>query len=324
MGKKKGRQCGGFPSKAMRAAYFNEQVERCKWHQHPNSVVKAKHSQERPRFRLNHVKNVLQERLQHDRLEDRARRQSQRTRIHDTPVKKKEAIPFNTYDKHDDDHRERGLAMLCVKALAPVLQHYIDSMGREEVHGMLSLLPGKTLTALSVELSLHGLWTNRDVLYVVARHSHLTRLAICLPNTNASSITREDLEDALLLNASSSFLRPIRRIVPESWEDEAMLEEARETNTVWRLQRVELRNMPQLSAEIVLSLITSHTTQVSLVSSLNPTSGSQVLECIALGDYCLQLLDVSFCNWVTSELLNLVEPKVSLLRAEGCFISEIT
>ena len=327
MGKKKGRQCGGFPSKAMRAAYYTEwqalasEVDLRGRSTKKQSLVKTQQSQERPKFRINYLQNVLQERLHHDRLEDRARRQSQTrtSRMENTAKQRpntKQPTPFNTYDEHDDDFREDGLVLLCVKALAPVLQHYIDSMGRDDVHSMLSLLPGKTLTALSVELSLQGLWTSKDILYAVAHHSHLTRLAICLSNN--SCITHTDLEEALLLQ-TSSFPYPPRRVVPDSWEDEAMFEEAQEANTVWRLQRVELRNMPQISAETVLSLITSHTTHVSLIGSLNPTSGLQVvLECLALDDHCLQLLDVSNCDWVTSELLRLVEPNVLVLKAEGC------
>jgi len=332
MGKKKGRQCGGFPSKAMRAVFSTEwqslasQVELSK-RRHTHHVMSGssvkQQSQERPKFRLTHLQNVLQERLQHDRLEERARRQSQRMT---DAARKQDSVtltppPFNTYDEHDDDYREGGLALLCIKALAPVLQEYIDSMGRDGVHYMLSLLPGKTLTALSVELSLRNLWTSKDALYVVTHHAHISRLAIYVKGSNNSSnnnITEEDLEEALVMSQSSSIMNQQQRVIPESWEDEVSQEEEDECKTLRLLQRLELRNFPQLSTETTLSLISSHTTHLSLYGSLNPTSGPQVLEKLASSENCFQLLDVSNCDWVSFELLRLVEPNVLHLRAEGC------
>lgn len=350
MGKKKGRQCGGFPSKAMRAAYCTEwqslasEVELRKIrrthdnNKNINTTTKPQQSlSERPKFRLNHLQHVLQERLQEDRLQDRARRQSQnsmtrattkQTASHKATTTQPE---FNTYDGKCDDYRESGLAYLCIQALAPVLEAYIDSMGRDEVHYMLSLLPSKTLTALCVELSTRNLWNSKDVLYVVTHHAHLSRLCISL-NANDNT-SQQDLEEALVFQPSLTILnqqQQQQRVVPDSWEDEALLNEEEEEEHSKHaaaarrlLQRVELRNMPQLSAETVVSLLLSGTTtHVSLINSLNPTSGPHFVEYLATtSDHQFHVLHFLSCDWMTEELLLRLEENgvcSLLLQAQGC------
>lgn len=336
MGKKKGRQSGGFSSKAMRAAFHTEwqslagEVELRKRRAGMPSSNKERppslslHT-ERPKFRLNHLQNVLQERLQHDRLEDRTRRQQRNTT---TSAAKQQRIntgaipppPLNTYEQDDNDYREHGLVLLCIKSLASVLDDYIQAMGRDRVHSLLSLLPGKTLTALSMELSTRNLWTSKDVLYTATYHAHISRLVICLNDSNKKNFAQEDLQEALIMQSSSTSWKERRRVVPESWEEEALWQDEQEDVAVnnRRLQRLELRNMPQLSADTTLSLIGSQTTHLSLSGSLNPTSGPQVMEQLLMNDYCFQILNLSQCKWVTRQMLRQVEANVLCLQAEEC------
>lgn len=214
------------------------------------------------------------------------------------------------YDSQYDDYREDGLTLLCIKALAPVLSDYIISLGRDKLHYLLSFLPGKTITALSVELSAKGLW-NKDVLYVIAQQPHLSRLVVSLSPNDA--VTEEDLEEALVFQPESSLTNPYR-VVPESWEDECIadmplpgMDEGdvhQSNNTIRHLQRVDLRNMACMSSETLVSIITSQTTHVSLDNVLNSTSGPQFIDKVVNGDFQFHVLDVSNCaTWMTAELL---------------------
>jgi hypothetical protein len=320
MGKKgKGKQAGNFSSKSMRAAFCTElqalanEVEirssrsagRRKKQQSSPPINK-----ERPKFRLTHLQNVLQDRLHEDRVEDRIRRQSRNRNVSlanqkiDSKTTSAIHTQLNTYDGDDDDYREKGLTLLCVKALAPALNEYIMSLGRKKTHSLLSLLPGDTLTSLAIELSTRKLWTNKDVLYVVTHHAHISRLVICLSDSDTKNFTSEDLEEALVLQPSSTWRH---RKVPDSWEDDGVWEEEEQlTGIVIRnlnLQRIELRNIPQLSAKAALSLISSSTTHCSLFNTLNPTSGPELVEELIQNQYIFEELVFSHCKWLTNQML---------------------
>lgn len=316
MGKKKGRQAGGFPRKSMRAVF------RAEWQALVNEVEEEGSrsagkgmeqpqpsppplNKERPKFRLTHLQNVLQDRLYQDRVEDRASRQQRNRNV--SPANQRMdckmsvmSTPFNTYDGDDDDYRENGLTLLCVKALAPALNEYIKSLGRKKTHSLLSLLPGDALTSLAVELSTHNLWTNKDILYVVTHHAHISRLTICFSESNTKNFSSEDLEEALVLQPSSARRQ---REVPDSWEDEGVWEEEDQGIVVRNLQRIELRNIPQLSAKAALSLMSSFTSHCSLSKTLNSTSGPELVEGLVQNEYCFQELSFSHCKWMTNQML---------------------
>lgn len=325
MGKNKGRQCGGFPTKAMRAAFTTE------WHTAANSVElnrgrrnnnankNSTSSLTRPKFRLSHLQNLVKDRIYEDRLVEQRVRRALQQQAHDSTtanVNTTTTLQQNTnrntlmYDSQYDDYREDGLTLLCIKALAPVLSDYIISLGRDKLHYLLSFLPGKTITALSVELSAKGLW-NKDVLYVIAQQPHLSRLVVSLSPNDA--VTEEDLEEALVFQPESSLTNPYR-VVPESWEDECIADMPlpgmdkgdvhQSNNTIRHLQRVDLRNMACMSSETLVSIITSQTTHVSLDNVLNSTSGPQFIDKVVNGDFQFHVLDVSNCaTWMTAELL---------------------
>jgi hypothetical protein len=319
MGKKgKGKQAGNFPSKSMRAAFCTE------WQAIANEVdLRSSRSagwrmkqqspppfnKERPKFRLTHLQNVLQDRLHEDRVEDRIRRQQRNRNVSlaNQKMDSKTSVvhtQLNTYDGDDDDYREKGLTLLCVKALAPALNEYIMSLGRKKTHSLLSLLPGDTLTCLTIELSTRKLWTNKDVLYVVTHHTHISRLVICLSDSDTKNFTSEDLEEALVLQPSSTWRH---RKVPDSWEDDRVWEEEEQLTGIvirnFNLQRVELRNIPQLSAKAALSLISSSTTHCSLFNTLNPTSGPELVEELIQNQYIFEELVFSRCKWLTNQML---------------------
>jgi hypothetical protein len=319
MGKKgKGKQAGNFPSKSMRAAFCTE------WQAIANEVdLRSSRSagwrmkqqspppfnKERPKFRLTHLQNVLQDRLHEDRVEDRIRRQQRNRNVSlaNQKMDSKTSVvhtQLNTYDGDDDDYREKGLTLLCVKALAPALNEYIMSLGRKKTHSLLSLLPGDTLTCLAIELSTRKLWTNKDVLYVVTHHTHISRLVICLSDSDTKNFTSEDLEEALVLQPSSTWRH---RKVPDSWEDDGVWEEEEQLTGIvirnFNLQRIELRNIPQLSAKAVLSLISSSTTHCSLFNTLNPTSGPELVEELIQNQYIFEELVFSHCKWLTNQML---------------------
>jgi hypothetical protein len=295
MGKKKGRQSDGFGSKARRAAFNIEwqsmasEVPLSRGKMDNKQAVQV--AKERPKLRLNHLHHILQERLHHDRIEDAAQRQ----RKPKVDSKKSPPSPCFIYDNDDDDddaYRETGLALLCVMALAPVLQDYISSIGKERTHYYLSLLPAKTLTALSVELSLRRLWKSEDMVYVVCHHAHITRLAIWLPPPHHSKIPTID---KMLL------LQPEQRLVPECWEDydDACLVD---NGFIRRLARLELRNVPALKSETVLSLQSSVTSHLSLSGSMDWIEGPNFLENLSSATN-LKVLDLSECLWMTRRLL---------------------
>jgi hypothetical protein len=308
---KKGRQSAGFGSKAKRAAFAMEwqslasEVTLSRGANRQKQSQKTATAKERPKLRLNHLQNMLQERLHHDRLEDAAQRHHKRN------PPPKSSTPLLS---HDDAYRETGLVLLCVKALAPVLQDYIAAMGKDSTHYYLSLLPGKTLTALSVELSTRGLWKTDDMVYVVSHHAHLSRLVICGNNPANSTITSTGVSNVLLL-------QPTRKHVPESWEDDN--DECIEEEVLMRrLQRLDLRNMPSLPSETVLAaLLQSSVTHLSLCGSLDYQSGLDFLEIFK--SHHLKVLDVTNCVWMTPGLvLRVRQNHPLLLLLHGCELLE--
>lgn len=325
MGKKKGRQSGGFGSKAKRAAWSlewqalasevhttsrNRASSRGPTKQTPPTTIA-----DRPKLRLTHVQHILQERFHYDRIEDAAHRQRSTIQKQKATVQKVQS-PLVIYDNEHDEYRERGLVLLCIQSLVPVLHEYLNAMGKEALHAHLSLLPAKTLTALSVELSVRGMWTSLDLIYCVTHHAHISRLAVWLsPNKRMV-----DINDALLWQPLSMLLQEHHRPVPESWEDAVDEQPPQHDYFVTRrLQRLDLRNVCEIDNETPQSLVSSTGTHVSISKSLSIHSGPQFLENLPRDS--LQVLDVSDCSWVTQNMLLKVQelyPNLQELCAEGC------
>jgi hypothetical protein len=314
MGRKKGRQSNGFGSKARRAAFCTEwqslasEVPLSRGTKKQSQTAQVLVAKERPKLRLNHLEHMLQERLHHDRIEDSAQRQHNHHKSKMRMQSKDASSPCLIYDDDDNDddncYRETGLVLACVKALAPVLQDYIRSMGKERIHYYLSLLPGKTLTALSVELSKRDLWKSDDMIDVVISHiAHISRLAIWLP-PNDSKIS--NIDKALLQQQQQQQQQPKRRLVPESWEDDddaCLVDDV----SIRRFTRLELRNIPSLKSTTLLCLLaSSFTTHLSISGSMDWIEGPEFLDNLSNNITIttnLKVLDLTKCAWMTPTLL---------------------
>ena len=313
---KKGRQSGSFGSKAKRAAFMSEWQSLVAENRSTTSSnvgwserqTQSTIHKERPKLRVTHLQNMLQERLHHDRMQDRAHRQQQRRRgatagsvnATDVVVEKdrtstKQQQRCIIYDNEHDDYRETGLVLLCVQALAPRLQEYITEMGHEAVHHCLSLLPGETLTALSVELSTKNLWHKDEVFKVVCEHAQITRLSLsCANNMSDTALCR-------VLTQKSG----VRRHVPDSWEDCETNSFFEDDITYCRWQRLELKDLHTNSTKVLEALLkcSGSLTHLSLENSLDYESGPEFVKQLASTSACLKVLEVSLCPWFTPRLV---------------------
>jgi hypothetical protein len=92
-----------------------------------------------------------------------------------------------------------SLQSKCIGVLGKFLPDYLNAMGREDLNAALSLLPGDSLTTLSIMVSRsHGGITN-DLCYVLgASHGDLDRLSLrAAPQSRTSSSSSSDTTDTL-------------------------------------------------------------------------------------------------------------------------------
>jgi hypothetical protein len=334
MTKGKGRQSGGFASKAIRAQFRTEWQDRVvedasdRYRRKPNPTTIVK---ERPKLRLQSLRHMLQEREHDDQVEHKAIRQK-----NSLLAKRGQHIspPGGLLYYHDDeygrDYRSNGrptLQSLCLKALAPVLPNYLEVMGEAALHHYLSLLPGPALTALSVYISESIGMSNS--LVGLLNQTQVTRLSIVAPKNDEETdshwraLTKHGLE--ALVPTWGHFTDSTVR---ESWEDVSSDEEERwQWTGCRRLERLELGNLPHFSLEGLEKLLEkcSALTHLGLSGSCACESGPELLWLLPDWLPQLQFLDLSGNPWVTENLLrklfddySLRYPQVLLIKAVGC------
>lgn len=332
MAKGKGRQSGGFASKAQRAQFHAEWKERLaedaadRWGRKSKAVTSVR---ERPKLRLQSLQIILQERQYDDQVEHKSIRQK-----HSSVAKRGHASQPGEllYDRDDDYGKEyrtasQSLQSLCLQALAPALPNYLDQMGETTLHHYLSLLPGPALAALSVYISATIGMSNS--LVRLLNQTQVTRLSIVAPknddetDSHWKALTKQGLEALVPTwgHVSDSIVR-------DSWEDIcADEEELWQWRGCRRLERLELGNLPHFSLESLEKLLESCSalTHLGLSGTCAYESGPDVLW--RLPDWLpkLQYLDVSGNPWVTEILLrklleeySLRYPQILRIKAVGC------
>eukprot|EP00550_Attheya_septentrionalis_P004553 CAMPEP_0198287616 /NCGR_PEP_ID=MMETSP1449-20131203/6364_1 /TAXON_ID=420275 /ORGANISM="Attheya septentrionalis, Strain CCMP2084" /LENGTH=443 /DNA_ID=CAMNT_0043985587 /DNA_START=82 /DNA_END=1413 /DNA_ORIENTATION=- len=218
MGRKKGKQCGSFGSKAMRAAHLWEVEERVSEARTRSRNTKSERTPNEKRVKstvnLNLLRGMLNERRIEDRMEDRQQR-LQRTHVRVTGscssspaasfLRRRQALNrelcvepaprhetgwmIQTEQRSTDDGRSQlvpSLQTLCIKTLGPVLHEYLNGFGKNVLHGILGSLPAPILASLSVACSATPTvpMTN-DLATVLAQHNHVEQL--CLRATPPAS-----------------------------------------------------------------------------------------------------------------------------------------
>ena len=250
-----------------------------------------------------------------------------------------------------DDDEERSihptsiesLQSKCVTVLADYLTEYLHVLGRDELHAILSLLPGRTLTKLSVLVSNKNGMTN-DLVWVLGRHAHVDRLCVRATSSSSSdetaTVTDEGLEALIPRRMPQQPSSPescqSTEILYDSWEDcWADMDEEGErdhtttsssttttttmmmmTVTPWidtlqmegcsvGLKRLELIDCSFVSYEILEQLFIrcSCITHLSLAGSLSGWDGPNVLLHLPEWLPSLDVLDVSHCGWITTNIL---------------------
>ena len=343
--KGKGRQAGGFGSKAMRAQFrsewqgrFHEErqatVHRRNIRQRQGSLSSSSsslyHTTSRPKIRLNSLRHMIQERSFEDRIEHRAARQRRMTgnatttrqgsRIVSRPREAAGWIlsyPSTQYERQ----RRQGcvpcsLQNLCLQQLALHLNDYLIGMGNDALHQCLSLLPGPTLTELSLLVSQTLGMTDSLVRLFCLPTEQLCLVAPSLEEDSSWNALTDDGLLSLIPKATDTANNywVVHDDVPDSWEDAVQEDDADEDESnptplrysAIRWTRLELGNLPRLSADTLQQLLqkcASTLTHLGLVACLDSESGPEVLWNLSNWAPHLQVLDVSHSTWVTEGLL---------------------
>eukprot|EP01083_Nonionella_stella_P017595 49214_1 len=202
MGRKKGKQ-GGISGYKSKSAAFATEINNYVSEHYQSS------SSSRQRQRQGQLRGILRERIMDDRQRDANHRRifttTTRTRqshsITSTLAQaqaqtqtllscNKEIPPVGWLMNYD--HRERmagilprtsrddaarcvpvpSLHSLCIDALAPVLNAYIEALGKTYIHDRLGLLPSTTISDISMRCQ----DINDSMAYVVGAHSDVDRI----------------------------------------------------------------------------------------------------------------------------------------------------
>jgi hypothetical protein len=186
----------------------------------------------------------------------------------------------------------------CRKVLAKHLQDYLEAMGPQDLHGVLSLLPSETLSALSVEISKRCGMTN-ELAYVLGCHAHVERLSFHPSLHIDETLTDEGIEALVPYIPGQD--------TNDSWEEiQTSIDLLQLQGVSMRLKRLELIHCHLLTFGALERLFTkcSCITHLSLAGSLSADDGPQVLLHLPQWLPGLQVLDLSQCSWVTAELLH--------------------
>jgi hypothetical protein len=107
-----------------------------------------------------------------------------------------------------------SLQSKCLGVLGRFLPDYLHAMGREDLNAALSLLPGDTLTTLSIMVSRSpGGGITNDLCYALgANHADLDRLSLrAAPQCKMSSSSSSDTTDTLTDEGLLSLIPPLAR-----------------------------------------------------------------------------------------------------------------
>jgi hypothetical protein len=157
MAKGKGRQSGGFASKAQKAQFHTELQERVTEDAaaRRRRIPKPISVKERPKIRLQSLQYILRERQYDDQLEHKAIRQKNSLLSKRGNMSSPGRILYYRDHDYGKEFRtvDQSLQVICLKSLAQVLPNYLDAMGEPSLTQYLSLLPGPALAALSIYIS---------------------------------------------------------------------------------------------------------------------------------------------------------------------------
>jgi hypothetical protein len=331
MAKGKGRQSGGFASKAQKAQFHAELQERVTEDAaaRRRRIPKPISVKERPKIRLQSLQYILRERQYDDQLEHKAIRQKNSLLSKRGNMSPPGRILYYRDHDYGKEFRtvDQSLQVICLKSLAQVLPNYLDAMGESSLTQYLSLLPGPALAALSIYIS-DSIGMSNSMLRLL-NQTQVTRLSIFAPRNDDETdshwraLTKEGLETLVPTwgHVSDAAVR-------ESWEDIGSDEEE-----LWqwrgcrRLERLELGNLPHFTVEGLEKLLESCSglTHLGLSGTCAFESGPDVLS--RLPDWLpnLQHLDISGNAWITENLLRKVfdayslrYPQVLQISAVGC------
>lgn len=358
MGKGKGRQSGGFGSKALRAAHHTEwqaraheelsSLRQSRKARSKNAATTSSLSSTRPTLKrqLSQLRGLLQERQWHDRQEERV--------VVPSALQSKSTVrrtkPGKIVYFRDDLYRRDGsycnnrvplLSSLCLQVLAPVLREYQSALGSEGLHHALSLLPPETLTALSVLVSSSTEAFDLTLARAVIHHPHVSRVSLWGPCDTSGGEESEnevwtDEKLVSLLPSQHESWRHYR--VPDSWEDytedayEFSLSSSSAMRTCLPYERLELCNLRSLSSDAVSAFLQKcpRLTHLSLCGSIKYNEGPFLLLQLPKILPHLSMLDLSHCSWVTEGLLRRVlrlykindtkgaAANIPIIRAAGC------
>ncbi len=225
-----------------------------------------------------------------------------------------------------------SLQMQCVQTLGPILPQYLQALGVETLHHYLSLLPGPTLTALSVVLARHvpHIHLSRDLICALGNHCQVQRLVL-YRITDATML--QDLLPRVVRRIPFSQLQ---HHVPECWEDEVLdgdEDDAHQPDHKYYFHHMPLSVTPTSSTPLSgcttqlqrlelghflvgcrrwtsmeplrLLLETCGTTlqYLGLIHSLHVHTGPGILLLLPTLVPHLRMLDVSDNDWITESLL---------------------
>ena len=355
MGKGKGRQSGGFSSKSERAAHA------CEWYDQQyyreEGLVRSRPrmsasssaytiaaappllSSQRPRLTmLGQLKGILRERQFEENQEFMERRRRDGfVPPRSTTFPTEASIPImedhppgwildfgkGSCSTNHSSSVVESLEQKCLKVLNRFIMDYLEAMGREDLHGALSLLPAETLTALSIAVS-QGNGISNDLAYCIGKHAHVEELSF-----RSSTLARGDCHNCLMdeglfeLVPRSSFKMQHNvdaEDIIDDWEE--TYNEVRDDDWETRhalqldvlqldgvnvgLKRLELIDCLYLSSKAVVALLEmcACITHLSLSGSIQAIDdGLEVMQALPELLPDLQVLDVTRCGWVTGDLL---------------------
>lgn len=355
MGKGKGRQSGGFSRKSERAAYRQELQQQVSKFASSSSRLRRQKGQEqkasppslRPRLRtgLSQLKCILRERRLHDSFlaAERRRRNGFLPRpdggdgngTSNEPVK----IVFHppgwivNYGKPKGEEVEatkiQSLQGKCLSVLADCILGYLEAMGSEDLHRVLSFLPSDTLAELSVAIS-SSVGVTNELAVVLGKHPHVESIAFRAADQFEDSISDDGLLELVPLRDQSPY-------IPESWEDTdegnigrlVGFDMLQVNGFNLRLKRLELIDCQSLSVDALVTFFErcSCITHLSLAGSLaSIQDGSELFRRLPELLHNLQVLDVTRCTWIsTSALDSFVQSyyregkNPPVVHCEGCF-----
>eukprot|EP00934_Nitzschia_sp_Nitz4_P004060 Nitzschia sp. Nitz4//scaffold15_size197535//135080//136216//NITZ4_001594-RA/size197535-processed-gene-0.87-mRNA-1//-1//CDS//3329537763//4050//frame0 len=200
-----------------------------------------------------------------------------------------------------------SLQSCCIDVLGRHIREYLDALGREELHGILSLLPSEHIMELSIAISKVGGGFNNDLAYAVGKHPQVQ--ALCFRASPDPEDTLDERGWAELQSLDSIHRRTADDpCVVDCWEDileedgqtgsrgldwDMALTEQLQGSAMVRWKRLELLDCFQLSTQMLVDSLQycSGLTHLSVAGSMiDPEPIVSILP-------SLEILDVTKCPW---------------------------